>query len=239
MQQFGRALLHAASGLERRLDESLLEVRNDVLERDPFGRHLELRHVKTGRPTHMIGNQFGANAAVRRENDCTLDDILELSHVPRPVVLREQIERVWRQLEARLLILVAVLVQEVLYEQRNVVLPVAQRRQADRDHVQAVEQVFPELAVLHHLPQIEIRRGNDARINLDGVHGAEPRVLAVLDDVQKARLRVERHVADLVEEDGAPVRHVEQPLLRSDCSGEGISHVTEQRRLEELGRDGP
>ena len=40
----------------------------------------------------------------------------------------------------------------------------------NRDDVQPVEQVFAELAFLHHLPQVEIRRGDDAHINLDGFH---------------------------------------------------------------------
>ena len=39
VQQLGRALLHAAGRLERRLDQPLLEVGDDFLERDAFGRH--------------------------------------------------------------------------------------------------------------------------------------------------------------------------------------------------------
>ena len=40
------------------------------------------------------------------------------------------------------------LVEERLYEQRQIVLALAQRRKADREHVQPVVQIFAELALL-------------------------------------------------------------------------------------------
>src|SRR5687768_5558772 len=54
-EQLGCALLNTTRGLERRLDEPLLEVRDDILERDPFGRHHESRHLEDGRPTDVVG----------------------------------------------------------------------------------------------------------------------------------------------------------------------------------------
>ena len=50
VQQLGGALLHAARRLERRLDQPLLEVGDDVLERNAFGRHDELRHAGSSAP---------------------------------------------------------------------------------------------------------------------------------------------------------------------------------------------
>ena len=38
--------------------------------------------------------------------------------------------------------------EEVIHQHRDVLAPLAQRRQRDRQHVQAVEQVFAELAVV-------------------------------------------------------------------------------------------
>src|SRR5437762_10849772 len=42
-KKFGRALLHAAGDLERRLDQPFLDIGDDVLERDSLRRHHELR----------------------------------------------------------------------------------------------------------------------------------------------------------------------------------------------------
>ena len=65
VQQLGGALLDAAGRLERRLDQPLLEVGDDVLERDAFRRHDELRHLEVRRLAHVIGNQLDADARRR------------------------------------------------------------------------------------------------------------------------------------------------------------------------------
>ena len=126
----------------------------------------------------------------------------------------------------------------MLHQQRDVVLAVAQRRQLDRDDVQPVEQVLAELAFLHHLAQVDVGRGDDPDVDLDRLHAAEAREVALLDHAQQLRLRLERDVADLVEEDAALVGELEEPLLGIDGAGEGALHVAEQRRLEEIGRQG-
>ena len=97
-------------------------------------------------------------------------------------------------------------------EQRDVVLAIAQRRQLDRDHVEAVEEILAELPFLHHLPQVDVGRGDDADVDLDRLHAAEPHEVALLDHAQQLGLRLERDVADLVEEDAALVGEVEQSL---------------------------
>ena len=65
VQQLGGALLDAAGRFERRLDEPLLEVGDDVLERDAFRRHDELRHLEVRRLAHVIRNQLDADARPR------------------------------------------------------------------------------------------------------------------------------------------------------------------------------
>ena len=71
------------------------------------------------------------------------------------------------QLEAGLAVLLAVLLDEVLHEQRNVVLAIAQRRQLHVDDVQPVEQILAEPSFLHQLPEIDVRRSDDAHVHLD------------------------------------------------------------------------
>jgi hypothetical protein len=55
------------------------------------------------------------------------------------------------QLETGLPILFAVLLDEVLREQGNIVLAIAQRRQLHVDDVQAVEQILAEASLVHQL----------------------------------------------------------------------------------------
>ena len=134
------------------------------------------------------------------------------------------------------LVLLAVLLEEVLHEQRDVVAPLAQRRQVDADDVQPVEEVLAEPPVLHLLLQVDVGRGDDADVDLDRLHAAEAHELALLHHAQQLGLRLDRDVADLVEEDAALVGEIEHALLRVDRAGERALDVTEQRRFEQVRR---
>ena len=92
------------------------------------------------------------------------------------------------------------------------------------------------MPLLHHLPQVDVGRGDDPDVDLDRLHAAEAHEIALLDHAQQLGLRLERDVADLVEEDAALVGEVEHPLLRVDRAGERALDVAEQRRLEQIRR---
>jgi hypothetical protein len=66
------------------------------------------------------------------------------------------------------------LLQEMAREQRNILAPLAQCRQADTDDVQAVEQVFTEQTVLDPRFQILVGRRDDANVGLDRRMPADP-----------------------------------------------------------------
>ena len=115
-------------------------------------------------------------------------------------------------------------------------LALAQRRQVDADDVQPVEEVLAEPALLHLVLQVDVGGGDDAHVDLDRLHAAQAHELALLHHAQQLGLRLERDVADLVEEDAALVGELEQALLRVDGAGERALDVAEQRRLEQVRR---
>ena len=121
----------------------------------------------------------------------------------------------------------------MLHEQRNVVAPLAQRRQLHRDDVQAVEQILAERALGDHLREIGVRRGDDADVDLDRLRVADALELALLQHAQQLGLQRRAHRPDLVEEERALVRLLEPALARADRAGERAAHVTEQLRLEQ------
>ena len=53
--------------------------------------------------------------------------------------------------------------REVLDQQRHIFRPFAKRRDNDRNHIQAVEQISAETLVLHHLRQIAVGGGDETR----------------------------------------------------------------------------
>ena len=79
----------------------------------------------------------------------------------------------------------------------------AQARQAQADHVQAVVEVLAERALAHARLEVLVRGGDHAHVRLERLVAADAVELAVGEHAQQARLQVRRHVADLVEEQRA------------------------------------
>ncbi len=84
--------------------------------------------------------------------------------------------------------------------------------------------------------EIGIGRRQNADVHLDGVGGAERRELLLLDDAQQLDLGFGPEGADLIEENGAAVGHLEIPLLGLNGAGEGASHMPEEGRFQQVRR---
>ena len=116
---------------------------------------------------------------------------------------------------------------------RDVFAALAQRRQADLDGVEAVEQVLAEAAVGHRAcatsafvaasTRTSTRRGRDSR--RDGTRRSAARAAA-------CACWLERHVRDLVEEQRAAVGELEAAGAIGLRVGERALHVAEQLALE-------
>ena len=109
-----------------------------------------------------------------------------------------------------------------------------ERRHVDRHDVQAVEQVLAEPAVLHHLSEVAVGRGDDAHVDLNRARSAEPFELLFLEHAQDLRLRALAHVADFVEEQRAAVGLLEAADAHAVRAGEGALLVTEELGLEQV-----
>ena len=102
--------------------------------------------------------------------------------------------------------------------------------------MQPIVQVLAKTPVLHQMLQVHIGGRDDPDVDLHGLDAAQTHELPLLDHTEQLGLRLERHAADLVEEDAALVRELEQPLLGRDRAGERAPDVTKQIRLEQIRR---
>ena len=75
---------------------------------------------------------------------------------------------------------IAELVQEVLREARDVLGPLAQRRQLQRHHLQPIHQVLAKRAGAHALGEVAVRRRDDANIHRHALDPHPPRALRAL-----------------------------------------------------------
>src|SRR5262245_11310053 len=89
---------------------------------------------------------------------------------------------------------------ESLDQQRNVLTPLTKRWQVDRNDIQAIVEVFPERAFLHHLFEVRTGRRNNSDINLDCAVPTDSFEFTLLNYAQQLHLEDLRHVSDFIEE---------------------------------------
>src|SRR6267142_516759 len=163
-----------------------------------------------------------------------LDQVSQLAHVPRPGVAGKPFDGFRLELPRRTAVLLPEPSHEVPDQERNVLLPRAQRLNVDGDHAQPVEEVLAEAPRLDLLGEILVRGSDDARVHLDRAGAAQPLDLAGLDGAEKFGLGVEAHVADLVQEQRPTIRGLEPSSLHLRRSGEGALLVSEELALHQI-----
>ena len=127
--------------------------------------------------------------------------------------------------------------QKAFGQQGNVSGTRSQRRNAQGRHGNTVVQVHAETAVGHFLAQVAVRGGNQAEICLARGGFSQPIVFALLQQAQQLGLQVQRHFADLVEEQGASCGRFDlsvHPALAR--SGKRALSVTKELADKQLAR---
>jgi hypothetical protein len=160
------------------------------------------------------------------------ENVLQFPHVARPVVVHENGHRPWRDGQNLALPLGSQALQKELYEQRDIGLTLPQRREVDRNHVQAVVQILSELSLAHEAGEIAMGGGDHADVHLDGLVAAESLELLLLQDPQQLDLDRGAEISDLVQEDGPLVGQLESPLPLPDGARERPFLVAEQLALQ-------
>ncbi len=100
--------------------------------------------------------------------------------------------------------------EQVACERLDLDHALAQRRQLDRDDAEAVIEVLAKAPGGDGARQIDVGRGENARIHRARGALAEAAELALLDQAQELHLQRQRHVADLVQEQRAAARELDE-----------------------------
>jgi hypothetical protein len=181
---------------------------------------------------------LGIDRAPAAKQQRTLDDVLELADIARPVVIAQRLERGVRDPRHR------AAAAGVTHDHRggergDVALALDQRLGHQREDRQAVVKIGAEAAGGDFGLEIAVGAGDDADVDLFRHRAADRHHFALLEDAEQLGLEAERHLGDLVEQDGAAMRGAEKALAARGGAGEGALLVAEQHRLEHrLGQRG-
>src|SRR5215207_5628233 len=157
------------------------------------------------------------------------EGVLELAHVPRPVVALDGAKRGATEPAARR--------RERAGERLELVAALAQRREGEGQHLESVVQIGAEASLLHALRERLVGGGDDPRVAPQLGGAAEPAEGPRLEHLEQLWLHLGDDLADLVEEERAAAGDLEQPALGLLRVGEGAPLVAEQLTLEEGGAE--
>ena len=124
-----------------------------------------------------------------------------------------------------------------MHQQAHVVAPLAERREVNPYHVEAVIQVFAKFLGGHELFRVLVGRGDDAHVHVERLVAADALEFAVLQHAQDFRLRRQRHVADFVEKNRPLVALLELADPPVGRARERALFVAEQFALQQILRN--
>src|SRR6202030_4654277 len=118
-------------------------------------------------------------------------------------------------------------------KQWYVLAPVAQRRQMQRTHVQAVAQITAEFFFFDATNQIAIGGGDQPHVHPDRLRASQALELLILQNAQQLGLQLQRNVSNLVEQQSALIRQFQPAELLAYRSSEGSFFVAEQLAFQQ------
>ena len=219
----------AAGARERVADQLDLELAGAAP--DALGPLPHHRRLGNGEP---FAERVGRHGAGRTEGvDRALERRLQLADIPGPRVPGQELERVPRDPLCLGTIAAVEAPEGVRDEQGHVVPPLPERRRADREHVQAVEEVGPEPAGADFGGEIPVRRGHDAHVHAADAALPDATQLALLKRAEEPALHGGARVADLVQEERPAVRELEESGTVGVRAGERALRVAEELALDQ------
>ena len=123
--------------------------------------------------------------------------------------------------------------EEMAGEGLDVLAPPSQWRDDDLHHLQAEIEIAAELVGCDRILEIAVGGRDNADIDLHPLAAADSFEGMPLENAEKLRLDRLAHLADLVEEQRAPMSGLELPRLPFGGAGKGALLVPEQLALEE------
>lgn len=151
------------------------------------------------------GQVVHLHAVAIHEDAQALHEVFQLAHIARPAVGKQHSGRILAKPQQWPAFLLAEPLQKALREDEDIHPSFTQRRQMQRDDVQAVVEIFAETTGRDLTFQIPVGGGHDADIHLLAASAAHTFYFLFLQDAQDLHLQAQIHFAYFIKEYGAAV----------------------------------
>ena len=122
-------------------------------------------------------------------------------------------------------------IDQLLYEDRQIIDTLTQRWRLNWKYIKTVVQVFTELVFSYHLFEVLVGSSDHTHIGIDDLIRAHTVKLALLQHTQQLNLHLERHIANLIEEEGTALGHFKTAFTGSKSTGKSTLFVTKELGL--------
>ena len=122
----------------------------------------------------------------------------------------------------------------MLHQQRDVLFPFVQGRNTEHDHAEPVIKVFTEITLLNLFLQVFVGGGYHAHIHRNLLIAAYRREFTFLQHPQYFGLGGQRHITNLVQENGAAIGLLEFSFVVPDGRCKGAFLMPEQFAVNEF-----
>ena len=193
-------------------------------------------HHRDGRARHRLQarRQVGELHRVAvAQGDRPLHGVLELAHIAWPAVVQQDARDLGRERGRGPAEALGLVGEQTLGEQEHVLAPLAERRQIEAEHVEAIEEVRAEPALLDERLEVLVGGGDDAHVRRDLAVATDRAVGALLKHAQELGLQARRKITDLVEKERSSTCLGEQSVAGLARVREGAADVPEELGLEQ------
>ena len=193
-----------------------------------------LRAGHGGLRAHFRRQILDLDSGCRRHHRQPVAKIFQLPYVTRQILYGDVFERGLCQSLRFNAKIARTFLQKKLRQQRDILAPLAQGRQAQTDDIQPVKQILAEQSLLDPRFEILVGRRDDTYIGLDRLMSADSVKIAVGEHPQQPRLQFLRHVANFVEKQRAAFGLLETPAAHVLRAGKCAALMPEQLGLQQF-----
>src|SRR5205085_8204335 len=109
-----------------------------------------------------------------------------------------------------------------------------ERRQAQSENIEPVEQIFPETALAHQPIEVRVGRGNNPNVRARKLLPSDGAVFPVLKKSQQFHLGGARQRVDFIQEKSSGAGLLNESRLVRQCAGKGSAFVPEDFTLHQV-----
>lgn len=144
------------------------------------------------------------------KRDAPFHNIFQFADIARETVCHQEVHCFRLHLTDIFFYFPGVFFDKVVDQQGDIAFSCRKRRQMQRDDVDAIIEILPEMSLVDLFQEVAIGGADKTDINLARSSAADPHDFPLLNDPEQFHLHIGTHLGDLIQKQGAAMGHFHQ-----------------------------